>query len=168
MPEHIRTRFIGSVEDRLRYYSRIDEATGCWIWIAGRDRDGYGHLTVNGKCRVAPRLSYETFVGEIPEGLEVDHLCKLTSCINPKHLEPVTPIENVRRSNAGKRLRDMTHCINGHEFTPENTWVSRKEDGKKRNMRYCKECGRLRKRQYRKDGRLTAKAASRSADRAEA
>lgn len=112
--------------DRLLARIVVDES-GCWIWHGHCDRHGYGRCGRG----LAHRASYETFVGEIPAGLQLDHLCRVRNCVNPEHLEPVTMLENIRRGfNANK-----THCIHGHEFTPENTY--RKPKTTARNCRAC-------------------------------
>lgn len=90
---------------------------------------------------LAHRFFYEHFIGEIPEGLEIDHLCHNTICVNPAHLEAVTHSENLRREHA---FRPKTHCPQGHEYTPENTYKT--PSGK----RQCRICGRTAVRKYHK------------------
>lgn len=85
-----------------RYYE-VDEATGCWNWKRAKKQDGYGCLVLNGKQLRAHRVVYTHLVGEIPEGKELDHLCRNKACVNPAHLEPVTKSENVRRAWEAKR-----------------------------------------------------------------
>lgn len=74
----------------------------------------------------AHREAYKAFKGEIPDGLELDHLCRVRNCVNPDHLEPVTRLENARRGigglMAGLRQRAKTHCPAGHPYAPENTY----------------------------------------------
>lgn len=82
--------------DRLIWYSR-DGANGCRVWIGEIIWNGYGRVYGHGKKVLAHRASYETFVGPIPEGLQIDHLCRNRACILPTHLEPVTASENSRR-----------------------------------------------------------------------
>ena len=107
----------------------------CWIWKAALNADGYGKL----QQHLAHRLTYIELHGAIPEGLQMDHLCRVRSCCNPAHLEPVTPAENTRRGDAARanreRFAQMTHCRRGHEFTAENTRVSN-------GSRTCRACGR--------------------------
>lgn len=112
-----------------------EPGAGCWLWT-GPSRDGrYGTIRCKGVVIPAHRWAYEHFVGPIPPGLEPDHLCRNTFCVNPDHLEIVTPRENVRRSESPPGINARkTHCIHGHEFTPENTqtWHG------KRQCRTCK------------------------------
>jgi len=81
----------------------VDQATGCWNWNRYRDRDGYGSTRTDGSLLLAHRAVYERLVGPIPEGLELDHLCFNTSCVNPAHLEPVTGAENLRREQSHRK-----------------------------------------------------------------
>lgn len=113
----------------------IDE-DGCWIWTGGINQWGRGFLTIDKKHKQAHRVAYEAFVGPIPEGLEIDHLCGVPRCVNPDHLQPVTHLENMRRHYAWKGHHNAikTHCVNGHEFTPENTRLD--ADG----HRQCRAC----------------------------
>lgn len=78
----------------------IDEATGCWVWQRAKDQGGYGMSGKNGKR--AHRTYYEANKGPIPEGMQLDHLCRNHSCVNPDHLEPVTNAENQRRGARAK------------------------------------------------------------------
>ena len=70
----------------------------CWVWTGSVNRKGYGSFRLNGKLQAAHRVSYELYVGTIPEGLHIDHLCRKPGCVNPSHLEPVTPGENTLRA----------------------------------------------------------------------
>ena len=109
-----------------------DDRDGCWLWT--------GHVGPHGYARFdgvawAHRWSYEHFVGPIPVGLEIDHLCRNRSCVNPDHLEPVTRRENLLRGDTfASRNAAKTHCIHGHEFTPANTYVAAG------GGRYCRTC----------------------------
>lgn len=98
-----------------------EKVNECWVWrgttSGGRHGLRYGVVNKHRKTKLAHRLSYETFVGEIPKGLEIDHLCRNTLCVNPKHLEAVTHKENILRGNgfSGVNAR-KTHCPRGHKY----------------------------------------------------
>lgn len=104
----------------------------CWLYAQAINEHGYGEIYGRGKKHRAHRVMYENFVGEIPEGLVIDHLCMVTWCINPAHLEPVTNEENIRRYVA-----TITHCPNGHEYTPENTRLKKIGKTMVRKCRIC-------------------------------
>ncbi len=100
----------GGTPDHLplveRILTSISVVNDCWIWQrALHHGNRYGLIAVNGLCLMAHRVSYEQFVGSIPDGLELDHLCKNKACVNPGHLEPVTRSENVRRGWPDRRRR---------------------------------------------------------------
>lgn len=111
--------------ERLRKKFVIDP-NGCWVWTAGL-KDGYGQYRHNGQSRNAHRVTYEFLVGPIPEGLVLDHLCRVRRCVNPDHLEPVTNQENnIRGDNpqvAGARQRDKKECPDSHPYNKANTYI---------------------------------------------
>lgn len=115
-----------------RFWEKVNADGACWEWDGYRDEGGYGrfrwHRRQNG---YAHRLAWESLVGPIPEGMALDHLCRHRCCVNPDHLEVVTPQENARRSNA---LSMRKCCAKGHEFTPANTMFT------PRGRRYCRTC----------------------------
>lgn len=121
--------------------SRFDEKvipepmSGCWLWIGAAGRLGYGNFWIGGKnFQPAHRYAYERAHG--PAGpLEIDHLCRNPSCVNPKHLEAVTHKVNVLRGHGiSVRNATATHCVNGHEFSIANTYIT------KRSTRLCRKC----------------------------
>ena len=129
-----------SLKDRLM--SRVNYTPyGCWEWGGHITAIGYGKV---GWCKVdgapaerlAHRVSYGVFVGPITDGHCIDHLCRNRCCINPTHLEAVTPKENIRRGMTGKAKTN--YCPQGHEFTPENTVLENTGFG--RTSRRCREC----------------------------
>lgn len=118
---------------------------GCWVWTAGKDRHGYGAVRWAAKVHKVHRAYLKELGHDVPDGMDVDHLCRNPSCANPNHLEVVTHAENMRRSpiaivsiNACK-----THCLNGHEFTLENTYMVPKT-----GARMCKACAKERRKRY--------------------
>ena len=120
---------------RLLRHAEVDAATGCWLWTAWTDRDGYGRITV-GIPRSAHRVAWEEFRGPIPAGLHIDHLCRNRRCINPDHMEPVTPRENTLRGTSIAVVNKVkTHCKSGHVYDEANTY-------RWRNRRHCRSCNR--------------------------
>lgn len=124
---------------------RINAETGCWEWVALVDHNGYGRFRVPApQSRFAHRVSYTALVGPVPEGLEIDHLCRVRHCVNPAHLEAVTRSVNVRRGVAAEGARRLaaarTHCPRGHEYAGDNLYVTAS------GHRSCNECRRARQR----------------------
>lgn len=116
---------MSQIEQRLLARRRITES-GCWEYPGGLTVRGYAPISVGNKKKLRHRVSYEHFVGPIPEGLDLDHLCRNRACFNPAHLEPVTRSENIRRGIGPqvireKYLREVTHCRWGHPFDDANT-----------------------------------------------
>lgn len=124
--------------------ARIDvNDNGCWIWNQRRDRDGYGRARFQGRTWQAHRAVYTALVGEIPAGAELDHLCRVTSCVNPAHLEAVDRATNIHRSSNFMALNaQKAACHRGHEFTAENTYRPPGSPW----QRICRECRRVRRR----------------------
>jgi HNH endonuclease len=104
--------------DRLPagFWARVRVAeSGCWEWIGGTNMYGYGAYRIDGKVKRTHRLTFELLVGPVPEDKELDHLCRVRRCCNPKHLEAVTHEENMRRGDWSGRLA-RTHCRHGHPY----------------------------------------------------
>ena len=119
-----------------RFYKKVqmEPNSGCWLWEASCGRNGYGCFQVGKKNRKAHRVSYELHIGPIPDGLQLDHLCRNRCCVNPDHLEPVTNRENCLRGETGKYQRDKTHCPHGHPYSGSNLMM--RPNGKRR----CRAC----------------------------
>jgi hypothetical protein len=127
---------------RERILSRlIIDPSGCLLWTGAKNDQGYGQINSRATGTIyVHRLMYEWFVRPIPAGLHIDHLCRMRSCGAPAHLEAVTCRENILRGESPSAVASrQTHCINGHEFSPENTYL--RTDGQGRQ---CRECKRLR------------------------
>lgn len=125
-----------------RFWSKVDVGgpRECWFWSAA------GSITDNGYGRVsrpdrhgnwmAHRVAYELVIGRIPDGLTLDHLCRVRHCVNPLHLEPVTSRENVLRGIGPSAMNSRkTHCIHGHELVGRNVYITPSGD---RHCRVCK------------------------------
>ena len=151
-----------SQDTQERLLAHVDKETlpGCWLWAGSCLPDGYGSTFTGSRkdgsrrSARAHRLSYEVFVGAIPDEMHLDHTCHSRDqsclggdeclhrrCINPDHLEPVTPLLNARRSkkaeSARRAMEARTTCMRGHEYTPENTiWY--------KGNRWCRPCNRFR------------------------
>lgn len=121
-----------AVRDKLLSFISPEPNTGCWLWAGSIGSHGYGQMRHEGTTKLAHRL---------PAGLDLDHLCRVRSCCNPDHLEPVTRIVNARRGMRGLMRKveaaKITHCPAGHEYTHANTYHGS-------NGRSCRACARAR------------------------
>lgn len=137
------------LEDRIAEKIDFTSSTdGCWLWQNPRPH-GYGQIRVGKRQRIAHRVIYELYVGPVDDGLELDHLCRNRSCVNPDHLEPVTHSENVRRGEVPQLQLRKTHCLRGHPFDEENTRIYRGSRG-------CRKCAALHAKRYRREKTLAA------------
>lgn len=135
---------------RLWLRSIVDPETGCWTWTGSCNLAGYGQTGINYRLVMVHRIAKQIFDG-FDETLTLDHLCRNHACWNPAHLDPCTLAENILRGTSPAALHAVkTHCMHGHEFTPENTGIYSKPNG--RVMRMCKACRNARARdRYRQE-----------------
>lgn len=121
-----------------RFFKYVKVVDSCWVWQGGVDAKGYGHFQAeNRRCVRAHRFSWELVNGPIPKGMQLDHLCRDTACVNPLHLEVVSNLTNTLRSTNFIAVHaQKTHCVNGHPFDGINSYI-----GKRRN-RVCRQCQR--------------------------
>jgi hypothetical protein len=106
----------------------------CWTWIAALTSRGYGSVSHGGRIWSSHKLAYELLVGAVPDGLQIDHLCKNKPCCNPAHLEAVTGKVNCERTNAAQKTR----CVNGHPLVGPNLIIKSRPNG--RTIRNCRVC----------------------------
>jgi hypothetical protein len=134
-----------------RYWSYVDKSGDCWLWTGGRTPEGYGKFWLNGKTVLAHRVAYALERGRLPDtGHQLDHTCRVRSCVRIHHLESVSVRENLLRGPTTQAAINSakTHCRNGHEYTDANTY--RPPDG----SRMCRVCARAKDRRayWRKRG----------------
>lgn len=116
-----------------RFLAKVLVGDECWSWVGARTSNGYGNFWDGQHYVGAHRYAYQLFVGLIPDGLGLDHLCRVRECVRPSHLEPVTQKENVRR---GAHVALITHCPSGHAYDLVNTYIGSKGE------RQCRVCSR--------------------------
>ena len=123
-----------SANERFDFYVR--RSSGCWEWAGKHRPDGYAILAADGEQIRAHRFSYERFVGPIPHGKEIDHLCRNRGCVKPSHLEAVTRQVNMLRGDTvAAKNAAKTHCANGHPYNARNTYI--RKDHYSRQCRIC-------------------------------
>jgi hypothetical protein len=129
------------MNDDKRFFAKVDKTDSCWNWTAYCVPDGYGQFRYNSKIISAHRYSYTRFVGDIKDGLVIDHLCSNRKCVNPEHLEQVTQQENVSRATSKKK-----YCNYGHELDGIR-------QNKNRTNRYCKTCHSKHRKNWKENNR---------------
>jgi hypothetical protein len=115
------------IRDWIRFWSKVEKTNSCWLWRAESvHKFGYGRFSLRGKHVEAHRYAYENCIGPIPKGLQIDHLCRVPACVNPKHLEVVTRKENLLRGFSPMAiLARRTHCLRGgHPLSGENLFIN--------------------------------------------
>ena len=133
---------VRTTQERINSKVAMDPMSGCHLWIGAANASGYGQMHHDGKTAYAHRVNYELHKGKIPDGLALDHLCRVPCCVNPAHLEPVSFRENVLRGiGPSAREAKQTHCIHGHPLSGENLYLRKDMNG-----RHCKTCHRERQR----------------------
>lgn len=134
--------------DRILTKIHFEPNTGCWLWDGSVTHNGYGIFSRQfgdkTSSTVIHRMTYRWYKGEIPEDLELDHLCQVRCCANPEHMEPVTNKENFDRSmKRGKIVQAWLKCEKGHHLTEGNIcYYTIKNSGKIKKR--CRECQKVR------------------------
>lgn len=137
------------------FWDQVDKSGECWTWTFRHDKYGYGFFRIGRRHIFAHRYSYESSVGPIPDGLEIDHLCRNHICVNPAHLEPVTTRENQYRGQAPNMLLHLSgRCKRGHDVSGINAYL--RPDGRI----ICRECDRQRHREFNARRRQAKKGAA--------
>lgn len=126
---------------------RTDRTGECWLWTGRLNGSGYAEMKLGGRYQMAHRVAYQEIVGPIPEGMQLDHLCRVRHCVNPAHLEPVTSRENTIRGQSPSAINAAkTHCKRGHAFDEANTFINTF------GSRVCRACRRARSRRSKAGG----------------
>jgi hypothetical protein len=156
--------FFGDSRLPERFWSKVRVSQcGCWLWTAYVTPSGYGRYQLRKSVpRIAHRVAFEALIGPVPAGLDLDHLCRVRSCCNPRHLEPVTRSENTRRGLTPEMMRAkhaaVTHCPARHPYDETNTY--RPPATRSGVIRHCRACKRDKKRLRRARLRAAAEGAA--------
>lgn len=129
-----------------RFWAKVNKTDGCWLWTGATNHLGYGQISIgNRRLDMAHRVSLRMAGVVIPEGYDVDHLCRVRRCVRPDHLEPVTHAENMDRApwTAIQFQSAKTRCPHGHAYTEANTYLRRNSAGTL--SRECRACRRERR-----------------------
>lgn len=131
------------IDPAVRFWPKVEKTETCWLWTGALFKtSGYGQFSCQSTNMLAHIWSYENVNGPVPDGLQLDHLCRVRRCVNPAHLEAVTAQVNNLRSEAPSARNAMkTHCPQGHPYAGTNLYTYR-------GQRVCRECGRLAQRRY--------------------
>lgn len=122
--------------ERIEEKISREPMSGCWIWTGALSGGGYAQAGINRKTVYVHRLAYEAFRGCVPAGQTIDHLCRVRCCVNPWHMEAVSPRENVLRGvSAPAMLARKTHCKYGHLLSGPNLYLMPRGQG-----RQCRKC----------------------------
>ncbi|QFP96863.1 hypothetical protein SEA_MCKLOVIN_2 [Gordonia phage Mcklovin] len=129
-----------------RFWDKVAiSPTGCWEWTASTNHHGYGHFRADGQMSLAHRVAFTALVGDVPCDRQLDHLCRVRSCVNPDHLQLVSPRANsLRGTGVAARNAAKPRCSRGHPLSGDNVRY-RVSGGRRR----CRECERIDSRKYR-------------------
>lgn len=148
-PEYMKSSgYVRGGTDEERFWAKVEPTGFCWLWKGSRGRYGHGYFNLGAdfgrRGITAHKFSYETLVGMVPDGLELDHLCRIPWCVNPDHLQPVTHAENIRRGFAPTmQLNRRQVCAEGHDTSDDkDVYIS------KTGRRTCRICAARRQREY--------------------
>ena len=138
-----------TLSEEERFWSKVEITPyGCWEWCGCLTKGGYGQFVLGTRV-YAHRYAYKMMVGEIPEGLQVDHLCRNRSCVNPEHMEIVTRKENILRGQSlPAKCSRLTHCPRGHEYNEQNTYLWIGKEGTKNSGKVGRQCRICAKQKY--------------------
>lgn len=145
-----------TLDPYARWVTRLVLGSGnCWEWqVPSASPTSRGRFWYEGRHETPYKWGYEFFIGKVPDGLQLDHLCENPACCNPWHLDPVTPkVNTLRCVKAPATINSKkTHCSNGHLYDEINTqWINSKEG----RYRRCRACGNPRTKEYQRRRRAT-------------